>query len=151
MNPYFASCCFCLYHWRVTNFIDLKYLKDSVEMTIWNLYWKEVVPMFAPMDGSRHVSLNPMETECGPPVSIWNILKSYWPEWGLRICPICKRKKYSLWDFFICLTHVHRDRATLSMSAGVTEPSNWFRENIGQCQNTICFHGGGLSHQLSSI
>lgn len=76
VNPYFASCGFCLYHWRVTNLIDLKYLKDSVEMMIWNLYWKEVVPMFAPMDGSRHISLNPMETECGPPVSIWNVLKS---------------------------------------------------------------------------
>lgn len=39
-------------------------------MMILNLYWKEGVPKFALVDGSRHVPLSPMETECVPTVSI---------------------------------------------------------------------------------
>lgn len=101
------------------------------ERIVWNLCWKEVVPTFDPMDASWHVPLSPMETECGPTVSIWSILKPYWPQWDLRIFPMCKRKKYSIGGFFVCLTCVHRDRATFSRNARVSEPSKWFRKT--QC------------------
>lgn len=79
-------------------------------------------------------------------------LKPFRPEWGLKISPMHKRTKLSLGGFFICLTDVHRDQATLSRRVGATEPSKY--GDMGKIQDNVKtpFHyGGGLSHQLSSI